>query len=96
MNIFSGEFSCCGGYDYADWKHTVIGGARNSVPDSCCIDETPRCGQSVFDYTDLRVIIRKIHTHGCLTTMMRRLETHVTVRATKHIQGAQYKSHNTF
>jgi len=77
------EFSCCGGYGYTlgytDWKHTLMGGARNSVPDSCCLFETPLCGQNVFANTDLRIVIGKIHTHGCLTIMLVRLETHVTV-----------------
>ena len=39
------EFTCCGGYGhtvgYVDWKHTLLGGATNSVPDSCCLNETP-------------------------------------------------------
>jgi len=77
------EFTCCGGYGYAqgytDWKHTSMGGARNSVPDSCCLFESPGCGSDLFAVNDLRVIIGKINVHGCLTVMQRRLETHVTV-----------------
>lgn len=77
------EFTCCGGYGYAqgytDWKHTSMGGARNSVPDSCCLFEAPGCGSDLFAVNDLRVIISKINVHGCLTVMQRRLETHVTV-----------------
>ena len=80
----SGEFTCCGGYGYAtgynDWKHTLLGGAHNSVPDSCCLNESPGCGANVFGVTDLRVTIQKIHLHGCLTIMMVRLESHVKVR----------------
>ena len=56
-----------------------MGGARNSVPDSCCLRESPGCGVNVFGVTDLRVTIQKIHLHGCLTIMMVRLETHVKV-----------------
>ena len=78
------EFTCCGGYSYIngymDWKHTLLGGAHNSVPDSCCLIETPQCGANIFAITDLRVVIAKIHTHGCLTIMLRRLDTHVKVR----------------
>ena len=78
-----GEFTCCGGYGYAtgynDWKHTLLGGAHNSVPDSCCLNESPGCGANVFGVTDLRVTIQKIHLHGCLTIMMVRLESHVKV-----------------
>jgi len=77
------EFTCCGGYGYAtgynDWKHTLLGGAHNSVPDSCCLNESPGCGANVFGVTDLRVTIQKIHLHGCLTIMMVRLESHVKI-----------------
>lgn len=77
------EFTCCGGYGYAqgytDWKHTSMGGARNSVPDSCCLFEAPGCGGDLFAVNDLRVIISKINVHGCLTVMQRRLDSHVTV-----------------
>ena len=77
------EFTCCGGYGYAqgytDWKHTSMGGSRNSVPDSCCLYEARGCGTDLFEITDLRVIVLKIHVHGCLAVMQRRLETHVTV-----------------
>ena len=77
------EFTCCGGYGYAqgytDWKHTSMGGARNSVPDSCCLYESPGCGLDLFKITDLRVIVLKINVHGCFAVMQRRLKTHVTV-----------------
>ena len=77
------EFTCCGGYGYAqgytDWKHTSMGGARNSVPDSCCLYESPGCGLDLFKITDLRVIVLKINVHGCLAVMQKRLETHVTI-----------------
>ena len=76
------EFTCCGGYGYAqgytDWKHTSMGGARNSVPDSCCLYEAQGCGNDVFKITDLRVMVLKINVHGCLAVMRRRLDTHVT------------------
>ena len=77
------EFTCCGGYGYAqgytDWKHTSMGGARNSVPDSCCLYESHGCGADLFKIDDLRVIVLKINVHGCLAVMQRRLETHVTL-----------------
>ncbi len=83
-NVSPGEFSCCGAYDYTmgytDWKHTLLGSIRNSVPDSCCLQETPRCGRDVFTLADLRVVMKKIHTHGCITTLLRRLDSHVVVR----------------
>ncbi len=97
LTIATGEFSCCGGYGYTlgyqDWKHTVMGGARNSVPDSCCLQEAPSCGKNIFAITDLRVVIQKIHTHGCLTTMLRRLETHVNVK--KYFFKKIRESYNT-
>ena len=77
------EFTCCGGYGYAqgytDWKHTSMGGARNSVPDSCCLHESHGCGVDLFKINNLRVIVLKINVHGCLAVMQRRLETHVTL-----------------
>jgi len=77
------EFTCCGGYGYAqgytDWKKTSMGGTRNSVPDSCCLFIAPGCGNNLFEVNDIRVVIGKINVHGCLTVMQRRLETHVTV-----------------
>jgi hypothetical protein len=33
---------------YTDWKHTSMGGSRNSVPDSCCLYETHGCGNNLF------------------------------------------------
>ena len=80
----TGEFSCCGAYGftlgYTDWKHTLLGSVGNSVPDSCCLHETPMCGKDVFAITDLRVTVTKIHTHGCLAIMITRLESHVMVK----------------
>lgn len=77
------EFNCCGGFGYAqgytDWKHTSMGGARNSVPDSCCLFEAHGCGADLFKITDLRVIVLKINVHGCFAVMQRMLETHVTM-----------------
>ena len=76
------EFTCCGGYGYAqgytDWKHTSIGGARNSVPDSCCLYEAHGCGADLFKITDLRLIVLKINVHGCLAVMRRRIDSHVS------------------
>ncbi|XP_040565316.1 CD63 antigen [Lepeophtheirus salmonis] len=75
------EYSCCGGYrwghGYMDWKGTDMGARKNSVPDSCCLNISPQCGANVFDITDPRKVIGKIHIHGCLTIMFTRLETHV-------------------
>ena len=41
------------------WKHTPLGGAQNSVPDTCCLFESPGCGRNIyaitggkFDYTE--------------------------------------------
>ncbi|XP_023344482.1 CD63 antigen [Eurytemora carolleeae] len=77
------EFTCCGGYGYAqgymDWKKTTMGGSRNSVPDSCCLFVSPGCGSNLFEVNDIRVVIGKINVHGCITVMQRRMETHVTV-----------------
>ena len=50
-----------------------------SVPDSCCHTESPGCGRNLFQTTDLRNIVERIHAHGCLTIMQVRLKTHVSV-----------------
>ena len=73
---------------YTDWKHTVLGGAHNSVPDSCCLSETPQCGKNVFMMSNIKILVGKIHTHGCLTIMLRRLETHVTVSSFQTKSGS--------
>ena len=79
----SEEFTCCGAYTYnmgyQDWKHTVLGGSFNSVPDSCCLREATKCGANVFQVTDQRRLVEIIHTHGCITVMKARLEGHVMV-----------------
>ena len=81
--IFLGEFMCCGGYSYnmgyQDWKHTMLGGQFNSVPDSCCLKISNKCGQDIFRMTDQRRLVEQINTHGCITVMQRRLEDHVIV-----------------
>jgi len=77
------EFMCCGGYGhhqgYTDWKHTFMGDSKKSVPDSCCLFDTPGCGQNLFEITDIRVIVQKINIHGCLFVMKKRLDTQVTL-----------------
>lgn len=77
------EYACCGGYGYTlgyqDWKHTVLGMQHNSVPDSCCLYEAQSCGKNVFIMTDPKKIFQTINTHGCITIMQRRLDTHVIV-----------------
>ena len=50
-----------------------------SVPDSCCHTESPGCGRNLFQTTDLKNIVERIHAHGCLTIMQVRLKTHVSV-----------------
>ncbi len=80
--FFPGEFACCGGYSwntgFTDWKHTFLG-LQNSVPDSCCLKESYKCGAKVFEVIETRKIVDQIHTHGCITIMLKRLETHVMV-----------------
>ena len=74
---------CCGGYSYnmgyQDWKHTMLGGQFNSVPDSCCLKISNKCGDNIFRMTDQRRLVEQINTHGCITVMQRRLEDHVVV-----------------
>ena len=60
-----------------DWKHTRMGDSGNSVPDSCCLYESPGCGRNLFSMSDLRNIVEKINIHGCFFVLRRRLEDHV-------------------
>ena len=86
--LIAGEFTCCGGYSftmgYTDWKHTILGSQFNSVPDSCCLKESTKCGANIFAMTDPKKLFSQIHTHGCIAIMQRRLEEHVVV--TEHFE----------
>ena len=57
----------------------MMGSKAMSVPDSCCHTESPGCGRNLFQTTDLKNIVERIHAHGCLTIMQVRLKTHVSV-----------------
>ncbi|XP_069052850.1 CD63 antigen-like isoform X2 [Lepisosteus oculatus] len=50
------QFHCCGAVIYSDWFNTTL---RNAVPDSCCMKETPHCGTSINETTN-------IYTQGCI------------------------------
>ena len=69
---------------YTDWKHTILGSQFNSVPDSCCLKESTKCGPNIFAMTDPKKLFSQIHTHGCIAIMQRRLEEHVVV--TEHFE----------
>ena len=88
-----GEFTCCGGYSFTmgftDWKHTILGSQYNSVPDSCCLKESIKCGANIFAMTDPKKVFSQIHTHGCIAVMQRRLDEHVVVNRPKPLFFAQ-------
>jgi hypothetical protein len=74
------EFSCCGVLNhnegYKAWRNVDLGGADDSVPDSCCLMPTPNCGRGRFRESEVTMDLY-IHTHGCLAIMDRRLQDRV-------------------
>jgi len=63
------QFQCCGTINfntgYRDWKSS-FGAANNSVPDSCCHEESLNCGSGIYSGS---LPPMSIHHHGCLTVI---------------------------
>ena len=51
------EYQCCGIRSYHDWNLTYFGSSGN-VPDQCCVNVYPGCGQFTSEAAD-------IHDQGC-------------------------------
>eukprot|EP00092_Neocalanus_flemingeri_P021988 GFUD01023846.1.p1 GENE.GFUD01023846.1~~GFUD01023846.1.p1 ORF type:complete len:360 (+),score=86.19 GFUD01023846.1:63-1142(+) len=72
------QFFCCGtllfNNGFFDWKFGY-GKLNNSVPDSCCHEESFGCGSHIFDGS---LPPMKIYTHGCLTVIQSKLESELT------------------
>lgn len=65
---FQREQHCCGSYNYTDWRNNIGFNLTNSVPDSCCKNETENCGRN-----GLRNSTR-INEEGCLSYIKEQLE----------------------
>jgi hypothetical protein len=71
---------CCGGDSwhtgYQNYQSTPIGQNRDSVPDSCCINQIEGCGKGMFNLSP-QAIRQKIFVHGCVEVLRRLLENEV-------------------
>lgn len=66
-DIIQHELKCCGAQDYTDWRNSSALEETQSVPDSCCIQDTENCGLGMADPAKpLDDITAAIHTTGCL------------------------------
>merc|ERR1711936_1258120 len=59
-----------------DYQSTPIGQNRDSVPDSCCINQIEGCGKGMFNLSP-QAIRQKIFVHGCVEVLRRLLENEV-------------------
>jgi len=76
------DFQCCGALNYRtgfqDWDklanmNTYVSGVGSrGVPDSCCVDEKPGCGNDAGIFEDI-LAHEKVFIHGCMTIMKNRL-----------------------
>lgn len=66
-DIIQHELKCCGAQDYTDWRNSTVLADQQSVPDSCCIQDTENCGLGMANPDKpIDEISRTIHTTGCL------------------------------
>jgi len=66
-DIIQHELECCGAQDYTDWRNSTAIADQQSVPDSCCIQDTENCGLGMANPDKpLDEITAAIHTTGCL------------------------------
>jgi len=73
------EFHCCGGtghlIGYENYRNTPLG-AKNSVPDSCCVHYSENCGANMLQ-NDKATIQNDIHINGCMEILTDKLRTDV-------------------
>lgn len=65
------DHHCCGSSNYTDWSRNKFLNETHSVPDSCCRNETQRCGEGVLMSKD----VSKIYTQGCLSYLEDQVKT---------------------
>lgn len=70
------DVQCCGGTQfqtgYNDYRNTPIG-RNTSVPDSCCLKESNKCGKDIFKKTQDE-IDQEIFVHGCIEMLEPKLK----------------------
>jgi len=73
------EFHCCGGtghlIGYENYRNTPLG-AKNSVPDSCCVHYSENCGANMLQ-NDKATIQNDIYINGCMEILTDKLRTDV-------------------
>lgn len=64
---------CCGVNGYRDWRNTPFtDGNHSKVPDSCCKEVKPKCG-------DTSVVTGNIYTEGCYKKTLNLLRDNLTI-----------------
>jgi CD63 antigen len=58
---FQRDLQCCGTTNYTSWNSSSELYKTKSVPDSCCKNETDKCGYEAMNYYDIKVFFEK----GC-------------------------------
>ena len=61
---------CCGVTDHIGWTNTGFGNDKNTVPDSCCRNETKHCWKDILNASfNIRQLKRQIFLGGCFDTL---------------------------
>ncbi|CDQ65704.1 CD63 antigen [Oncorhynchus mykiss] len=64
------DLKCCGVINATDWRGN-FGPGTNSVPDSCCVNDTAGCGQGAMEDSS------KVHQMGCQTVVEELLKKNI-------------------
>jgi len=74
------DLRCCGGdkFDtgFTDWRMASIGLHKKSVPDSCCHEETPGCGQGKTNVLPGQTHLQ-IYKDGCMAILKSKLKSDI-------------------
>lgn len=73
IDKFQKDHSCCGSHNYTDWRNNKHFNRTDSVPDSCCKNETSDCGKNGLTHPD------NINTQGCLSNLQSWFEKKVLI-----------------
>lgn len=65
------NFKCCGIYNYTAWSQNQIMHDTSSLPDSCCVNKTEKCGFEHYADGDKKNLF---HEDGCETQIVNLLK----------------------
>lgn len=68
IDKFQKDHACCGSYNYTAWKNNEFFYSTKSLPDSCCMNETSKCGK------DGLIRPENMNTEGCVSALQNLLE----------------------